>query len=266
MTDNGAHELGPFAGMRTSFRQQAWLLGVSRRWVPLTLILLVVLLLLLMLGDFPPKSPPIIFAAVLALPVSVIWAATVWSGETPTRRTYHWSLPVARPGHDLARIFVGALYLLGAYAVLAGAGALVSVIDGTFPRFAAIQPVAWANYILAPLIIYLLVMPNVLWSEYRITHVVYGAFFGVIIVANILKWVGFGFGADSIHKLIFASEGLGSAMVAGMLPEITSLVAGDAVVAGEPWLPAALLWLGIGLVLTLFTAMFRPDDLRRFKK
>ncbi|HUF12650.1 MAG TPA: hypothetical protein VMN78_06105 [Longimicrobiales bacterium] len=33
--------------------------------------------------------------------------------------------------------------------------------------------------------------------------------------------------------------------------------------ASEPWWPAAWPWLAAGLAFTLFTAAFRPDDLRR---
>lgn len=254
-------DLRPAAGVWTSFRQQAWLLVESRRWLTLTVILLVVLLLLT-LNDLPAHIPAIMMVAVFALPAPVIWATTVWAGETPTRRTYHWSLPVARPAHDLARVVAGALYLFAAYAVLAGAGALVAIVEGTFPRFSEIQPVAWANYVLAPLIIYLLVMPIVLWSDYRITRLLFGVTVGLIVFSNVLDWIGLGFAARGIHALIFASEGFGAAMVAGMVPEITSL-AGQVPVAADPWLPAALLWLGLGVVFTLFTAVYRPDDLKR---
>lgn len=253
-----------FAGMGTSFRQQAWLMAVSGRWIALVLVLLA-LLMLPMLRNVPPQIPLLMIAAVFALPVGVIWAATVWKGETPSRRTYHWSLPVARPAHDLARVAVGALYLLAAYAVLAGAGALVALADGGFDRFAAIRPVAWANYVMAPLIVYLLVMPNVLWSDYRITRRIYGVAFGGILLTIVLQRLGIGFAADTLDSMVFASRGAGAALWAGMMPEVTTFAPGSVAVAADPWLPAALLWLGIGLVFTVFTASFRPDDLRRWK-
>ena len=252
----------PFASAAISFRQQAMLLAASGRWIALVLVLLVPLMVPMLRDDVLPQIPLLMIAAVFALPVGVIWAATVWKGETPSRRTYHWSLPVPRPAHDLARVIVGALYLLAAYAVLACAGALVALADGTFERFAAIQPVAWANYILAPLIIYLLVMPNVLWSDYRITRRIYGVAFGGILLAIVLGRIGIGFAVDVLDSLMFASRGLASALWAGMMPELTIVVPGGAPPT-TAWWPAAWLWLTVGVVLTLFTATFRPDDLRR---
>jgi hypothetical protein len=171
-------------------------------------------------------------------------------------------LPVPRPAHDLARVVVGAVYLLAAYAVLAAAGALVALADGTFERFADIQSVAWVNYVFAPLIIYLLVMPNVLWSDYRITRWIYGVGFGGILLTILLDRIGIGFGVEALDRLMFASRGIAAALWSGMMPELT-VVPGSPRVAAEPWWPAAWPWLLAGLALTAFTATFRPDDLRR---
>lgn len=49
-------------------------------------------------------------AALVGL-LALVWPAGVWYGEGPGDRGYHWSLPVARPVHDLTRVGVGAFWL-----------------------------------------------------------------------------------------------------------------------------------------------------------
>src|SRR5688572_21236994 len=90
-------------GIGTSFVQQLRLLGWSRRWVLLTLTLLF-LLSLARLIDTDFGLPRVHVAAMLGLPAAACWALVIWHGEFPNRRSYHLSLPVSRPMHDLARV------------------------------------------------------------------------------------------------------------------------------------------------------------------
>ncbi len=261
-TNVGARELRPAPGIGISFRQQAWLLGVSGRWAFLILGLLAVLMLF-GLSDVPREVPRILITAMLALLGGAIWAVMVWDGENPDRRSYHWSLPVPRPAHDLARVAVGAVYLLGVCAVLAGAGAMAASANGTFDRFAAVGPEAWATFFVAPLIIYLLVLPVVLWSDYPITRWVFGIIFGVGLLAAILSWQGLPLLGEVINKT-FESEnwGLGAALFNGIVREVSGSMELPAPV--DLWWTAAALWFTLGLALTLFAGIYRPDDLRRF--
>jgi hypothetical protein len=50
-----------------------------------------------------------------------IWPALLWHREPLGRRNYHWSLPVPRGAHDLARIAAGAVWVLVLLGVIAGA-------------------------------------------------------------------------------------------------------------------------------------------------
>lgn len=261
-TNVGVRELRPAPGIGVSFRQQAWLLGVSGRWVFLILGLLAVLMLI-GLSDVPHEVPRILITAELALLGGVTWAVMVWHGEGPDRRSYHWSLPVPRPAHDLARVALGAVYLLGVCAVLAGAGAIAASVNGTLDRFAAIGPEAWANFFVAPLIVYLLVSPVALWSDYPITRWVAAIIFGVGLLAVILSWQGLPLLGEGMNKIFEAEHwGLAAALFAGIQREVSASMELPALV--DLWWTAAVLWFVLALGLTLFAGIYRPDDLRRF--
>jgi len=246
-------------GIGISLRQQAVLLGASGRWAYLILGLLA-LLLLLGTTDIPREAPRLLILAQFALLAGVTWAVMVWFGEGPDRRSYHWSLPVSRPAHDLARVSVGAAYLVGICAVLAGAGAISSVFNGTLDRFVGVGAVSWVNYFLTPLIVYLLVMPVVLWSDYAITRWVFGIVLGMGLLAAFFGWQGVSLPGDVMRTAFEAQRwGLGPALFDWSLA-----MAGPSP-AGAVW-TAEVLWLAVGLGLTVLTAVFRPDDLRRLAR
>lgn len=249
-------ELRSATGVGVSLRQQTVLLGVSGRWIYLILGLMA-LLMLIGLSDIPPDVPRMLIVSQLALLGGVTWAVMVWFGEGPDRRSYHWSFPVPRPAHDLARVGVGVLYLVGICAVLAGAGAIAASVNGTFDRFAAIGPQSWANFFLTPVIVYLLVTPVVLWSDYAITRWVFGVTFGLGLLAAVLSWQGIN-GLGEAMEIIFNAEHLG---LGAALFDWTLQMFGPAPV--EFTWNAAVLWLTVGLALTVFTGMYRPDDVRR---
>ena len=242
------------AGSWISFRQQVWLLGVSGRWVFLILGL-VGLELLIAWSDFSGDGwPPT--AATFALPAAGIWAMMVWWGEGSDRRSYHWSLPIPRPVHDLMRVAAGAPYLLGAYAVLTAASAISAAAQGQWDQFAAMWPEAWTILFVAPVIAYLLVSPLLLWSDHAITRWVYGGILAMPILTLILDWQGNRPIGTGINTFLFWTKwGLGTALFRD--------TGHDSPLPLELWWPAAVLWFLIALGLTLFTGIYRPADLRR---
>ncbi|MFQ6045509.1 MAG: hypothetical protein ACE5PT_03990 [Gemmatimonadales bacterium] len=252
-----ARELRVAPGIGISIRQQAWLLGVSGRWGFLILGLLAVLMLI-GLSDVPPEVPRIVITANLALVGAVAWPIMVWLGEGPSRRSYHWSLPVPRPAHDLARVALGAVYLLGTCVVLAGASAIAASANGTFDRFAATGAVAWANFFVAPLIVYIWVSPVVLWSEYRITRWVFITWASVGPLSLILEWRGIHVLNEAVEWFFDRDWGITTALFDGVQREVMELP-----VRFEAWWTAAAMWFARGRALTVFTALYRPDDLRR---
>ncbi len=236
-----------------SFRNQAWLLGASGRWIYLGLGMLM-LLMLIGISGLPPEALRTMIAALLGLLAGTIWAVIVWLGEGPARRTYHWSLPVYRPAHDLARVAVGAVYLLFVCAALIGAGAALDAANGVAAGIRQITTDAWVNTFTAPLTAYLLVSALVLWSDYRITRWLLVGAVAVCMLGVILQWQGITLITRGVEAVLGSgSAGLATGLMGGMLPDTR----------GERWELAAAVWGVLGVGVVLFTAAFRPDDLRR---
>lgn len=252
------------AGTWTSLRQQAWLLWKSRRWAFLVLAF-VALLALISAGEEPSVAPELLIAALVLLPAAPIWAMLVWSGEAPEGRSYHWSLPVSRPVHDLVRVALGAVALLAAYAILAAVGAIIAATAGGYDRFAAIGSTAWAGFFFGPLILYLLVMPAVLWGDHPATRWTLGIVAGVPILAVVLQWIGAPISLEPVAEIVFVTTrySLGPAVLDGIVDALVNLEAGA---AGPPtglWLTATVVWLVLGTLLTILAATFRPADVKR---
>jgi hypothetical protein len=100
---------------------------------------------------------PVFVAFQLLCLVGAGWAATVWHNEGPSRRTYHWAMPVRRDEHDLLRVLAGAGVLLAGLSVLAAITTLMALAGGYGPQLARLAPGVWLSYFAGPLIAYLLV-------------------------------------------------------------------------------------------------------------
>ena len=242
------------AGFGTAFLQQLWLLGMSGRWIYMILGPIAFLMLILLhTGDLPGTT---MLMALIAVAASAFWSVTVWYNEGPARRDYHWSLPVSRGTHELARVIAGAAWLLAVCGLLAVVGLAADVMNGTIgslpPELAEKHygTRAWAFFFASPLVLYFLVTPLTLWSDYRITRWMIASWVVFVFVALWTQSMGFHQLAHGL-EFVFGSDGwsLGDALMPG-------LAAAD---AGN----ALLFWLAFGLTLTTATSMFRPDDLRR---
>lgn len=251
------------AGVLTSFRQQFWMLGRSRRWLYMAASLLVVIPLVGSVG-FGAHPHTFVVAAYFAILAGALWPLGVWAGEQPARRGYHWSLPVSRPAHDLARIAAGAVHLVGACTILAAVIVLFAAADGTFPSLAASPAIAWANFFLAPLIAYLLASPIILWSEYAVTRWIIGTliFFGV--TGMLLQGV-FLFPLEAVLWPVFLHPTLGlTYALTGMADQaFTDAMARTSAPAPGGWWRAVAFWLLVAAVVNSLAARYRPDDLAR---
>ncbi len=252
-------ELRAPVGIRTSFVQQLRLLGWGGRWAYLVLGLVFLLVSCRMVrADALLGQPLVAVTAMVGLPLPALWALLVWQGELPHRRSYHWSLPVWRPGHDLARIAAGAVWLLAAHLALAACGAIVAAASGDWALFASIGP-AWATFFTAPLVLYLVVSPLALWSDSPWLRRVLVAVVGLGFLAVVLELDWYQRAAGAVFGY-GDGWGLGTALFGGFLRR-AELETGP---PGE--LGALALWLGIGLVATVIAATWRPADLARLGK
>jgi hypothetical protein len=186
---------------------------------------------------------PLVVAAMLASPAPALWALAVWHGELPHGRSYHWSLPVSRCSHDLARVAAGAVWLVASYATLAVAGALVAAGAGGWGSLVAIGS-DWLPVFAGPLVVYLLIAPFAMWSDSIALRRILAGFlvFGVLAVVFDLRWH-----LRAAAAVFGEQSGLATALFAKR-PEYDAQLA------------PTLLWLAIGALLTVAAATWRPGE------
>lgn len=236
------------AGFAIAFRQQMYLLGRSGRWAALLLALALVVIGMArneMEGGGWTRHG-IVTATMIALAAPPTWALAVWYGEWPQRRSWHWSLPVARAANDLARVLAGAIFLMIAWAAMG-----VALAVGLLPAEPASSNAAmWTTFVLAPLVLYFLATPFVLWSDSYAIRWIVGAIFAGGICAGLDVPLG-----RTVFLAIFEGRyGVEKAIFGGFLHE-----------PGVTDIPRVVgpLWLAIGVASTLFAALWRPADLAR---
>lgn len=237
-------------GFGTSFVQQVKLLGWSGRWAALMLGLIAALVIAVRI-DRDVGLAHVHVAAMFSLPAAALWAFAVWHGEVPYRRGYHWSLPVPRAAHDLARVAAGALWLLLAYVVFASAGALVALGTGKWQRFAA-GGAPWVTFFAGPLVIYALASPLLLWSDSPTLR-------RILVVVILGSGVATVFELDgyiAVLELLFGGGwGFSTAVLGGFQHQAEVEVASGT--------REAALWLGLSALLTFGAAWWRPADVAR---
>ena len=202
------------AGFGTAFMQQLWLLGMSGRWMYMILGPIAFLMLILLhTGEIQGTTG---LMALIAVGASAFWGVTVWYNEGPARRDYLWSLPVSRGAHELARVFAGAAWLMAVCGILAVVGLAADFMNGTLgslpPEFAArfYGTEAWAYFVASPLVLYFLVMPLTLWSDYRITRWMLLSWIAYVFVALFLQRGGI-HGMAHLIDTVFVTDGWGLA-------------------------------------------------------
>lgn len=235
-----------------SFALQLRMLLESGRWIFLVAGLLLLLVAPAPIaGHAPLGLPPALLANMLGCPAAAWWALAVWQGEVPDRRTWHWSLPVARPAHDLARVAAGAVLLLAAFAVLALAGSLLALTRHDAGRLGAIGS-AWVSFFAGPLVIYLIAMPFVLWSDSTAMRRSFAVFLVLALLCVLFRSETY----MRTMELIFGNSDWG---MSGALLMRLSRDAPDAPGA----VAVSALWLALGGGATILAATFRPAEVAR---
>ena len=249
MTASNVSVMRTPASLGTSLREQIRLLGATRRWLyPIALLSAFTML------TYGPQDAAVAITGVMLAFLAAVWPMIVWYGETPARRTYHWSLPVPRAAHDLMRVASGAFYLAIISMSVSGVAML---LDGGPP------PAPWTvtaiMLLLVPLAVYFLMTALALWSDYSITRWALALFVGVTFSSVILERLGLA-GATGWLRAAFFDENWG---IAFMLLEGVFQIADGRTLSSDQWPRAVILWLGIGLALCFLAASFRPDEIKR---
>jgi hypothetical protein len=196
------------------------------------------------------------FAAAAAAVWGLFWPFKVWRGERPSRRDHHWSMPVDRRTHDLARVAAGAVWLLAIAALPVLAAAAGAAVTGHAARLAALPAFVWAVPFTTALVLYLLASVAVVRSEHPAawlwgTAGVLGVGWSVALDLGIAPLSGL------IGGLAAGPWGLGTA-VAGPL---VSAVAGVGEADPGRWAAATALWLAVGAAGVAVAASTRSRNL-----
>lgn len=170
--------------------------------------------------------------------LAFLWPLGVWRGENTGGTAYHRAMPVERGWHDLARVAAGGAWLAAWLAMAACADVLAAVpTPGAWgPALAALGLLPCLA--VAALTLYLLGSAPLLLSQSAGES--WGASMLYWLIGVVLLAAGNVWPAGSAQPLLFHPLGLGTALLPLRGPDALAAVG----VAG--WLPAALLWLGVG--------------------
>jgi hypothetical protein len=211
---------------------------------------------------------------------------SVWKAEGPSRRGYHWAMPVGRIRHTVAKTFAGwgwlmllvTIFLLWAVLLASATGGETgawservagpgSMSVGQVVRlvYHDLQPWQWIAPYTAMTLTYLFGSILVLASDHPWLWIA-GLFVGFFILAATLSAAGLQSGLDSIFAVVFGRYGISSALT-GLRPTVETLLVGDRSVQVRQsvpelrgWVVATAVWTIVAAGGFLWAANRHPED------
>jgi hypothetical protein len=185
---------------------------------------------------------------------ALFWPLSVWASESPGKREYHWSRPIARGVHDLVRVWAGAAVLMAGLAAVAALGLAIEQFRSGAPTGPS-SLAGWSNFFLGPLLAYLIGSifavrfnrPD-LW----LTGVAVGCWAVFLILAR-LNLDG---ATDVMVSVLWGRYGLIHALTGGMVSDVArwpELAAWEA----RRWMVAGLLWFTLAVFGVVAAARMR---------
>lgn len=204
----------------------------------------------------PGEGVPVdegVAALLFAAAASAVWGFffpfRVWRGEVPSRRGYHWAMPVERRLHDLLRTAAGAVWLEAIVVAVLATAAGTAFVSGHAGELAGLSAWVWGSALLAPLLLYLAVSIALVRCEHPAGWVwgTLGCLFLLWTTATRL---------EAIQQLLWHAAlgpvGLVSALAGPVLGETCAELP-----TGTTWLLAWLLWTAVATA-GLWAAAKRP--------
>jgi hypothetical protein len=179
----------------------------------------------------------------------------MWNEEDPTRRAYHWSMPVTRATHALTRTFAGWLWLIAFIALWL---AFIVAIDAISQRIVgtSLRPpttgAAWEYLVpfTAATIAYLFASAAAIGARTPLVWIV-----GPILIyigVSVLAWsLGYPHLSSAMSKIISGFYGAGAAMY--------GVIRVNGFPSLDRWLGATVLWGGAAAAL-LYAVSHRRND------
>jgi len=197
-----------------------------------------------------PGTGAIFLTFLLMLVWALSWRRRVWRSAEASRAEYFHSLPVGRQAHTLARVAVGALWLVA----LCG-GILITIVATAFlfrngGPFPSLPMSVWLSFFLSPLLVYL---------PLRRLSPRYWIAWGAVLVLFFWSMMSLA-GANNpatmlVHALAFGDYGLLTALVDPMSRALMKAPS-----ANPTWLPALLIWLTLASAAVTWTSSWRRDS------
>lgn len=199
--------------------------------------------------------------------LAILTPFAVWRSEDPARRSYHWSMPVARGPHTLMKVASGWVWLMiAALCYLAFILILASVIPaiaGQPSRMGASPTWEWFTLFTAPTVAYMLGSIAVIASDHA-WRWIGGVCFGYWLMIAFL-WV-FGLRTMSVvvHAITAGTYGLNAALF-GSVSELGGGYTSGAmkpamhVLSMSNWSVAMPLWI-IGASIVVVVVAYRHHE------
>ena len=179
----------------------------------------------------------------------------VWSNEQPSKRGYHWAMPVDRRAHDLARVAAGVVLLLGIEAIVYATSVFVSLVSGQSAGLADLSPLFWLALFLGPLVPYAMNSVLLVRSEHPAGWL-WGSIGAMALVSTFSTLLGLGPLVRLIEGVFIGSSGLLQAVVG----PIWSGWAAQPTADGLAWLGVWVLWIGLFGVAIVVAASTRASS------
>ncbi len=261
-------------GFGGALSRQFRLLWTSRRPLLLGVALLAVLVLA---GE--PWSDLALARLLAPWPIWLVLAGPIWGfavfhNEGPSNRLYHWSAPVGRSTHTLARLTAGAFWLWILYGLLIAVGALMAAFDGNLSQLGEVDPAGWVNMFTGPTLGYLAISFLTVASDYPIRWFFGIIFAGPFLLAVLGEWLGLKQLVETLSRpLVEEAWGLFPVIVGEMGEaslQLNARLHGSAGAAPQfgvtYWWPATFAWLALLALVVAFLASRHPDTLPRLRR
>jgi hypothetical protein len=203
------------------------------------------------------------YGAVAAIPVflmALLIPFGVWRSEDPARRTYHWSMPVARGPHTVVKLLSGWAWMMIASAVyllfIIILATVVPTITGEANRLGNASAWEWVVAFTAPTLAYLLTSIAVIGSNHA-WRWIGGLFIGYWVLIGFLSAFWMHDLAQALRTISNGTYGLSAALFGSVSHSSGNMEVG---VTREMmressvrnWLIAMPLWIiGSGIAVTI---------------
>ncbi len=181
----------------------------------------------------------------------------VWRAEDPARRAYHWSMPVARGPHTIAKLLSGWAWMMIAavlyLAFIVALAAIIPMITGEISREGPTAGWEWAVAFTAPTLAYLLTSIAVIGSDHA-WRWIGGLYIGYWVLIGVLFAFGMQEVSHTLRAIVDGAYGLNAALI-GSAHDSASMRGGAVRIRSlsmANWLIAMPLWIiGSGIAVTI---------------